>query len=254
MNGFLTDFRDCLGQADARDFCLRASRVPTASFYKSWIGINFAGPRLLSLKLYFTFYEPLDEARLAGFVDDRGMREDFLRSSRPVASGPALDPTAPGSGFTFCVKVGPSCHPTYGFHHRSAAGPMGWFFLYGEGGREVKRYYYLEDPRLKAELAARTGFPWVADCDTIEYAQGNGHGVEGAGGDEKFILIGNFPRIRPCLFAAEEEAAVAELERSLGLRAACGGIFKNQVKSAYLVTAGGGVPGRVATVEELFRE
>ena len=180
------------------------------------------------------------------------MLDDFLDSSRPVSSGPALDPAAPGSGFTFCVKISSSLVPTYGFHHRAAAGPLGWFFLYREGGRKVKRYHYIEDPRLKAGLATRTGLPWIASCNTIEYAQGAGHGVEGDGGDEKFILIGNFPSIRPCLFTEEEEAGIAKLERSFGLRAACGGIFKNRVKSAYLVAAGGGVAGRVATIEGLL--
>jgi hypothetical protein len=226
-----------------RDFCDRLASIDARAFCKSWIGINCRGGELLSLKVYFTFYELFDEGTLARILPDERMRSDFLASLPQASAEHVADPLHPGSGWTFCIKIDRGGSPTHGFYHRLGRGEKGVFRLYG---REVyvKEYFYVTEPQAREALARRFGVPFVAGCGTIEHGRGPGHGFASGEQDEKIILIGEFEQLRGRLFDGDEQTIIAALEAAYGLRAACGGVYRNGVEAR----------NRVRTVEALYRD
>lgn len=249
--GFVADFARLLRAPRVRDFCDRLSDVPTREFAKSWIGINGAGGELLGLKVYFTFYE-LPEGDLPRILPDDGMRSDFLALAGQASPRHVGDPLHPGSGYTFCIKADRSGDPTYGFYLRVGKGRTGIFRLYGRKSW-VKEYSYVSGARARAALARRFGLPPVAGCEVIEHGKGRGHGFESGDGDEKIILIGDFEKIRGQLFDPGERETLAAVESAYGLRAACGGIYRNGVKSSYLAAPRDEAGNRVRTVEPIYQ-
>lgn len=234
-----------------RDFCDRLSAVTTREFAKSWIGINGFACELLDLKVYFTFYE-LPVADLPRILPDPGMRSDFLATAERASEEHVGDPLHPGSGYTFCIKVDRRGEPTYGFYLRVGKGRTGIFRLYGRRSW-VKEYAYVSGARARAALARRFGLPRVTGCEVIEHGRGRGHGFESGDGDEKIILIGDFEKIRGQLFDAGEREALAAVESAYGLRATCGGLYRNGVKSSYLVAPRDEAANRVRTVETIYQ-
>ncbi len=248
---FVGDIARLLRDRRVRDFCDRLSAVPTREFAKSWIGINGFDRELLDLKVYFTFYE-LPEGDLPRILPDAGMRSDFLAAAGQASLKHVGNPLQPGSGYTFCIKVDRRGDPTYGFYLRVGKGRTGIFRLYGRKSW-VKEYSYVSGARARAALERRFGLPPVAGCEVIEHGKGRGHGFESGDGDEKIILIGDFEKIRGQLFDAGEREALAAVESAYGLRAACGGIYRNGVKSAYLAGPRDEAGNRVRTVETLYQ-
>lgn len=234
-----------------QEFCDRLAAVPAREFAKSWIGVNGLDRALLGLKVYFTFYE-LPEGDLPRILPDPGMRADFLAAAEQASLEHVGNPLQPGSGYTFCIKVDRRGEPTYGFYLRVGKGRTGIFRLYGRKSW-VKEYSYVSGKRAQAALARRFGLAPVAGCEIIEHGKGRGHGFESGDADEKIILIGDFEKIRGQLFDAGEREALAALESAYGLRAACGGIYRNGVKSAYLAGPRDEANNRVRTVEPIYQ-
>ena len=243
----LEDFRRLAHDSHVQGFGARLSAIRNRAFAKSWIGVNFLDG-LLDLKVYFTFYERLSEDALAAALPDEEMRRDFLAALPSASPAHALNPLAPGSGYTFCLKVDRESRPTYGFYFRVGSGEKGIFHLY-EKTRHTKEYAYVADPRLKAELARRFDLPVAASCEILEHGRGRGHGFDSGDDDEKIVLIGDFAAVREQLFDAEELKMLAALEAAHGLRTACGGLYRNGVKSFYLAGSWDRACERIRTIE-----
>ncbi len=252
------DFAGLLDDARAREFCRRVAgvRTGTGAFRKSWIGINFStAGGLLGVKLYFTFYEPIGPRTLAAIVPQPGMRADFQAGMAAASRRHARDPALPGSGYTFCIKLDRTGEPTYGFYSRVGRGGSGIFRLHG-GSVHRKEYFYVSGRQAKAALAGRFALPVAATCRTLEHGRGRGHGFSSHDQDEKLILIGDFARLRAAMFDPREAAAIAAVEARFALRACCGGVYRDGVKSFYLArpprpAAAGGT--RVSTIESVYR-
>jgi hypothetical protein len=246
------DFRRLIHDPRVRDFCVRLAAVENRCFAKSWVGVNLLGG-LLSLKIYFTFYERLAAETLAAVLPDEEMRADFL-AALPLASPAHMaNPLAPGSGSTFCLKVDRGGRLTHGFYFRVGDGGTGIFRLYGRT-RHTKEYSYVAEPRAKAELARRFSLPVAAGCEVLEHGRGRGHGFESGEEDEKIVLIGDFAAVREQLFDAGEREMLAALEAAHGLRTACGGLYRNGVKSFYLVGPWDRARDRIRTAERVAEE
>src|SRR4051794_32506606 len=236
----LADFRRLAHDARVQSFGAGLSAVRNRAFAKSWIGVNFLAG-VLSLKVYFTFYERLSEEALAAALPEEEMRRDFLADLPLASPRHAANPPAPGAGTTFCLKVDRDGRPTYGFYFRVGDGERGIFRLYGRT-RHTKEYFYVTDPGLKSELAGRFSLPVAAACEVLEHGRGPGHGFASGDEDEKIVLIGDFAAVRAQLCTEGEGEALAALEEAHGLRAVCGGLYRNGVKSFYL--AGSWDPAR----------
>lgn len=248
----LTEVSRLFHHPEVQDFCDRLSAIAAGGFCKSWIGLNFRGAELLSLKVYFTFYELFDALTLARILPDERMRSDFLAGLPQASTVHVADPLHPGSGYTFCLKVDRGGNPTRGFYHRVGQGEKGIFRLYGPEAH-VKEYFYVTAPRARRALSRRFGIPFVAGCGTIEHGIGPGHGLGSGRQDEKIILIGDFEAVRHRLFDGEEQAMIGAVEAAYGLRAACGGVYRNGVKSFYLAAPRDEARNRVRTVEAVYR-
>lgn len=246
---FVADVLPLLRDPGVAEFCGRLADVPSRAFRKSWLGINFRGSEPLGLKVYFTFYERLDADALARVLPEAEMRSDFLEHAVQASPEHTTNPWHPGSGFTFCLKVDRRGEPTWGYHFRVGQGGTGVFRLFG-ARTHTKEYAYVIGTRAKAALAERFGLPFLCGCETIEHGRGCGHGFESDDADEKVIPIGDFRRLGPLLFDDGERATVAAVEGALGVRAVCGGVYRNGVKSFYL--AGDRDGDRVRTVEPIL--
>jgi hypothetical protein len=250
--GVPADFRRLIVDPRVRDFCTRLSAVENRCFAKSWVGVNLLGG-LLSLKVYFTFYERFPAATLAAILPDEEMRADFL-ATLPLASPRfAANPLAPGSGTTFCLKIDRGGRLTHGFYFRVGDGGTGIFRLYGRT-RHTKEYAYVTAPRAKEELARRFSLPIAAGCEVLEHGRGRGHGFASGEGDEKIVLIGDFAAVRGELFDPDELEMLAALETAHGLRTACGGLYRHGVKSFYLAGPWDRARDRVRTAELVVEE
>jgi hypothetical protein len=247
--GVLADFRRLADDPHVEDFAAGLSAIRNRAFAKSWIGVNFLSG-LLDLKVYFTFYERLSEDALAAALPEEEMRRDFLAALPSAALAHVLNPLAPGSGYTFCLKIDRDRRPTYGFYFRVGNGEKGIFQLYGQT-RHTKEYAYVADPGRKAELARRFALPVAAGCEVLEHGRGRGHGFDSGDDGEKIVLIGDFAAVREQLFDADELAMLAALEAAHGVRTACGGLYRNGVKSFYLAGSWDKTSERIRTIELL---
>jgi hypothetical protein len=251
-NGLVADFARLLGNVRAREFCRRLAALRTSGFRKSWIGVNFAGREVLGLKLYFTFYEPFDASVLAAIPPDPALRADFQAGIAAASPRHARDPSLPGSGYTFCIKIDRGGEHTYGFYCRVGRGDKGIFRLHGPTVHH-KEYSYVRGRSAKVALARRFRLPFAAECTMIEHGRGRGHGFASTDDDEKLILIGDFAQIESRLFDDGERAAIGGVEAAFGLRACCAGVYRNGVKSFYLVRPAASGKTRVSTIESVYR-
>lgn len=243
---------ELLAQPVAAAFAARVSQLAASPPPRSCLGLNLGEGQLLSMKCYVTFHGRPDPGPIHRLLGDRRIAEEALASSRRASARQLSDYALAGSGLTVCVKVNRRREAATGFYHRLADTPFGEFHLYCQGKRQVKRYVYFERAEERAALAAAWGLPFVVRCEVIELGRGEGHGIEGRGGDEKLVLIGNFSELRPLLFTAAEERTVCAVETAYGLRAMCGGLYRNGARSAYLVAPPEPDAPFIATVQRLY--
>lgn len=249
--GISKKFRQLFHQDAAKAFFDRIASMEPKRFYKSWIGINFYADNLLSLKLYYTFYENLEHSRLSCIFQEKSIISDFLTTMRDASQEHVFEPSLPGSGYTVCIKLDGENEPTYGYFHRVRENRMGIFRLYRGEQSQTKYYYYIDSPTERLELASRCGRPILADCETIECGKGPGHGIYPVEDHTKFNLIGNFPGIRPRLYEPTELKAISALEEEFGFAAVCGGFYGDIAKSVYFVAPKPDGRGHITTIERL---
>lgn len=233
----------------------------------NYIGLNFKGGRVSSLKFYFAFYRKLDRRNIAHFLPHT---DDFMRYYQFWDASKVR--SAAHTGCAFTVKFDADRTPMRGFHYRLRpveeaykliGEPQTMPYRGGElrtrpginyeydvkGDARRRRYYYLESQDQKDYIANRFGKPFASQCRLCELTEFDG----GA----KVILwtpdyIERYAN-RPSYFDAAARILVDELREKYGLINLMEGFYENEsVVSSYFFNTLGSKRGNVHEGRENF--
>lgn len=184
-----------------RQFQAVVDGVPKDKNYRSWIGLNFDGSDLYSVKFYYTWYRPLTKSEIKRLLFF-GSSDDYNHDYKKVSLDNVLNVNEAGSGFTFVLKLDINQNPTYGYYFKQVFDKSDLFFNLPEtklflrrggnltdinfvknqalfyrpnGEKNSKNYYYIQNPLFKSIIANLFKEPLIATAPIIEYAVGDGH-------------------------------------------------------------------------------
>lgn len=191
--------------------------------YRSWIGLNFDGSDLYSVKFYYTWYRPLTKSEIKRLLFF-GSSDDYNHDYKKVSLDNALKVEEAGSGFTFVLKLDINQNPTYGYYFKQVFDKSDLFFnlpetkLFLKKGGDInqldrvknfgmfyspkkvqrqKNYYYIDHQLYKSIIASEFGDPIISTAPVIEYAVGDGHRQQSANklSKRKVVVYGDFDRL-----------------------------------------------------------
>lgn len=161
---------------------------PKAEYpYQDYIGVNFTDTKIISLKFYFGFYEPITKQLGNLFLDHHKEFNEFINLWTPTKNR-----TIKNTGFTFSLKIDDKFKVTKGFHFRfpfykSINFPetkhfkfipndlinVGINFEYSNDNVLLKHYYYFDKEYNKQRFAVEYNQPFVEGASMIEYTESN---------------------------------------------------------------------------------
>jgi hypothetical protein len=221
---------------------------------QNYIGINFKGDRIVSVKFYFAVYRRLSNKEISMFLPDA---KDFLKYYHLWDSTNSR--SNEHTGCTFEVKFKGSPEPVLGFHYRlrqtdeaySLIGPAqtlpfdakllgtrpGINYEYEQARVLRKRYYYFETNEHKSYLALRFNKPFIRQCSFAEFAEFD---------DEAKVNIWRLDYSdenmrRPASFSIAAQNVIAEIRKKYGLINISDGYYERDgtVATYFFGTKGG---------------
>lgn len=257
--------QEVLSRPLTRTFIERAEAIhpaPDAPF-KSWIGINFSPDTLISLKIYYTWYQDLHPSPVRRLLEAAPELDFFDRYPQRHTTA-VLDSVEYGSGFTIALKADRSGPTAYGYVYRVAHDQqseladdplllefgslphvlpgMGHYPL--QHGDELcrKHYHYIQDPAF-SDFIQEKHLPFsLPQAPVIEYGVGpfpNAEKTPPQDCHRKVILLGNYHEIASAFLAHSQDwpmvQSIQALADSHGISAlAPGKYIDRDVWSLYL--------------------
>lgn len=154
----------------------------------NYIGINFKGDDITSIKIYFSFFHKIDEKDVLKFIP---ISEDYNKYIHLWQESKTR--SLEHSGCAFTVKIKPGKPITYGFHYRLKPSKEtydligrpslipfnvdeldtrpGINFEYCNNETLVKRYYYFHTTEHLEYFAKRYNNSFVKDLQLLEYTE-----------------------------------------------------------------------------------
>lgn len=233
----------------------------------NYIGLNFSGGEMVSLKFYFSVYKKIQRRDAENFLPtvDDFMRYYHLWESSKVRSGAH-------TGCAFTVKFKGNKEPELGFHYRMIPNAESFRLLgepesmpyklssfgtrpginyeYGEEGEvSRRRYYYLEKQEHKDYIAKRFDWPFASNCRLCELTEFDG----------KAKVIFWTPDYikkyleRPNPFSPGARSVISRLRGDYGLINAMDGFYeKSETMSSYFFNTLGPKTGNINEGERNF--
>lgn len=193
---FEAHLRSFFSSAQVKDFIRRANAIPVSGKFPSlnYLGINFRGEEVHSIKLYYTFFAKPDLAVVRTILPDTGDLEKYYPYFEESETSDLQH-----TGCAFTIKMDNSGNFSRGFHFRFSVkdnplfepavfvkltGPdlenyQGISFEYSTGGTKKKRYYYITDSLTKKVIAGEWDNGSITGASLIEYTE--------AGNERKII-------------------------------------------------------------------
>ncbi len=161
-------------------------KIPLSPGFPSqnYIGVNFNNSEVLSLKLYYSFFFPVDLELVDGYIPDSTMYKRFINYYTPQTERSIVN-----NGLTFSLKINNSGLLTKGYHFRfdkniSELPPIKSFQCsaddilnvglceeFSSRGNFLKYYYYFNKLYNKEKFAVRFNKPHLVGADLIEYTE-----------------------------------------------------------------------------------
>lgn len=229
---------------------LRHSEYPDMNY----IGLNFSGGRIVSFKIYFSFYRHLQLADVRHFLPTT---YDFMKYYH--LWDPSRVRTGNHTGCAFSIKFKNGHSPEFGFHYRMSPCSES-FKLLGEpetlpyklasfgtrpginyeycdsGKASRRRYYYLEKQEHKDYIAERFDWPFASQCRLCEFTEFD------AGSKVIFWTPDYIKKYteRPSLFDPDSREILSRLSDDYGLINAMDGVYegRDMVSSYFFNTLG----------------
>ena len=233
----------------------------------NYIGLNFSGGKIVSLKFYFSVYRRVQRRDVECFLPTA---DDFFRYYHLWE--PSKVRTGNHTGCAFTVKFKAAEDPEFGFHYRlkssvdsfrllgepesmpfrlSSFGTRpGINYEYGKAGKKSRRrYYYLEKQEHKDYIAKRFAWPFASECRLCEV-------TEYAGGSKVIFWTPDYIKKyldRPSPFDLESQTVISRIRADYGLINVMDGFYeRGGVVSTYFFNTLGQRNGNINEGEQNF--
>jgi len=263
--------------SDIKSLSAHASVVRAYEAFKSlrhpeypdmnYIGLNFSGGKIVSLKFYFSVYRAVAQRDVLRFLPSA---DDFMRYYHLWE--PSKIRTGNHTGCAFTVKFKNSQDPEFGFHYRlksnaesfhlvgepesmpyklSSFGTRpGMNYEYGTTGEvRRRRYYYLEKQEHKDYIAKRFYWPFASQCRLCEM-------TEYAGGAKVIFWTPDYIKKyldRPTPFHVDAQNTLSRLRADYGLVNVMDGFYEREdTMSTYFFNTLGPKTGNIHEGERNF--
>jgi hypothetical protein len=206
----------------------------------NYVGINFKGNDVVSVKIYFSFFHNLKEEDILKYIPTSADYNRYIHLWRESTIR-----NLEHSGCAFTIKFKPGKPITYGFHYRITPSKEAYDLIgrpnnipfkvddlgtrpginyeYNNNETVVKRYYYFDKDDHREYFAKRFNNPFALNLHLIEYTESDKFSKAIFWRMEYADLNFN----RPQFFAPEAEKIVKEFRNKYGLINMLDGYYEN---------------------------